>query len=157
MWITSLHLTALGCPKHSKWQKRVTVTVKAGRSRDPGGGKASSALRLAPTFPSSFFTPLDPRGSSTAGITRVQMLTGAYRWQQPSETVAGGGWVSAIHTLSQRPRGVFTRTAFSFPKQGRDFVLVRVKIFIFRNKTHARGAEKDRGSSHPFKRLVRIC
>lgn len=71
MWITSLHLTALGCPKHSKWQRRVTVTAKAGRSRDPGGGKASSALRLAPTFPSSFFTPLDPRGSSTAGITPV--------------------------------------------------------------------------------------
>lgn len=86
--------------------------AKVGKSFDTDREKAPFALGLSLNVSCTHLSGLSLlsvalfRVSPLLGITFVQMLTGAYRWQQPSETVAEAGWISAFHTLSWGPWGV---------------------------------------------------
>lgn len=71
---------------------------------DTGREKAPFAFRLSLNVSCTDLSCLSllsvAQVFSTLDITFLQLLTGAYRWQQPSETEADAGWISAFHILS---------------------------------------------------------
>lgn len=149
-WIPLFHLKVLGCPHFSKWQKQVKAMAKGGNSFDTGREKAPFALCLTLNvscihLSCLFLSVALFKFSPLLGITFVQMLTGAYRWQQPSETVADAGWISAFHTLSWGTWGVVwimwwvniqTNCIFRFQNKEVALSWFVLKIFVILNKTN---------------------